>query len=845
MAMISDIDYILQAVRLSSLRTTDDPLTPRIISLDPSFALNPYINASGLSDIDRWPEIRRALDSPPPEPSILSSAENGLPKRNGRGGVGGGLNYTQTIMGGKSGGLGMRVSGRQGENNRRNNQQNQVTRNNQRANSTSLVNDIPLSPNAEKTPLIGGGGTIKTPIMDNGFFSPSGRPRADSAPAPNHLGLPSGGGGITSNSTLNPSSMLNTGRGLGVTQNVGVLEQALSTSEASNEELQNIAGGGPTTIHISPGMIGAGTMENEHSSMGEVRGGGGSQLAVTGLTTGEVDRMVGALVDEGSDVDEDEAAEGEGIGRTQAQRDVNARTTDSRRVSTDTMEGEKLDFTPVPIIPRHNSSASQPIKSSTLTALLNKHIPHLVSTSSTSTNDPMPIEEGSPPNPFASLYARVAAPPSAPSLSLEMYFPHSKKPADPIVSKVRKDATVEEVTGFGLYKYWEDGRLPLLSEEDDEVKWSAIGWGLRIVEDDGEVDEDFPPLDRDSQISKFSYGQFAIVEATEEQIRQNAAKAPTIQRRPSRVLAAPTPRPSRPPTQPPSRGNTLTVPSNMQTTSTSSSFSSNEQTPLGSIAGAGLSSAAMKGSVGLSSTSSEIVRLKIRVTASADVHFTTTINVPSDMYIADLTEVLCKKKRLQMPATDWVLCLADLTLAIPLDRTVASLEGRTDLALVKRQWATEHGLRIDDRRGGDPSASIFKRQSEPAPMQRYGPGLADFTQTYKKYTVQRKIAIGRHERVLAIDGDYIHIMPSESRAFFDSMKTTSFHITLVASCKLTGRAGGFKINVWREGTQKRYEFEAENQRQATDIVSTIRQLMKSYSSDRNSILPPPRPSSRR
>lgn len=73
------------------------------------------------------------------------------------------------------------------------------------------------------------------------------------------------------------------------------------------------------------------------------------------------------------------------------------------------------------------------------------------------------------------------------------------------------------------------------------------------------------------------------------------------------------------------------------------------------------------------------------------------------MYIADLTEVLCRKKRLQSPATDWVLCLADLTLALPLDRTVASLEGRTDLALVRRQWALEHGLRIGDRRGGDPS----------------------------------------------------------------------------------------------------------------------------------------------
>ncbi|WVF69708.1 hypothetical protein IAT40_004487 [Kwoniella sp. CBS 6097] len=831
MAMICDVDYILQAVRLSALRTSDDPLTPRIISLDPSFALNPYINASGLSDIDRWPEIKRALDSPPPEPSYLSS-ENGPPRlgtRNGRdrtgGGSGGGLNYTQTIMGpGRTGGAGMRVSGRAAQPGER---RSQVSRNAQRANSSSELAGMPLSPGMEKTPT-----AVKTPTMDNGFFSPSGRPRADSAPAAGLLGIPLTHGGPHT-ATLANASMLNSGRGLGVTAGQSALEQALSTSEASNEGTDQIG----TALQVTPGA----GMDIDDSSMGQAER---SDLAVTGITTGGVERMVGALVDEGSDVDDDEAAEAEGV-RGHAQRNASAAPPDSRRVSTDTANGERLSFTPVPI---EQLSVSPPSRPSGLTAALNKYVPHLVSTAIATTSSSPPPMSGPAPNPFASLYATVAAPSSLPSLSLEMYFPHSKKPADPIIAKVRKDATVEEVTGFGLYKYWEEGRLPLLSDDEDEVKWSSVGWGLRIVEDDGEVDEDFPALDRDSQISKFSYGQFAIVEATEEQIRQNAAKAPTIQRRPSRILASA--RPSRPPgaPQPPSRGNTLNVPSaqNNASSSAASSFSSLEHTPLG-VAGPALSTTAtaMKGSVGLSSTSSEIVRLKIRVTASADVHFTTTTNVPSDMYIADLTEVLCKKKRLQMPATDWVLCLADLTLALPLDRTVASLEGRTDLALVRRQWATEHGLRIDDRRGGDPSASIFKRQSEPAPMQRFGPGLADFTQTYKKYTVQRKIAIGRHERVLAIDGDYIHIMPSESRAFFDSMKTTSFHITLVASCKLTGRAGGFKINVWREGAQKRYEFEAENQRQAADIVSTIRQLMKSYSADRNSILPPPRPASRK
>jgi hypothetical protein len=74
------------------------------------------------------------------------------------------------------------------------------------------------------------------------------------------------------------------------------------------------------------------------------------------------------------------------------------------------------------------------------------------------------------------------------------------------------------------------------------------------------------------------------------------------------------------------------------------------------------------------------------------------------MYIADLTDVVVKKKHLPGFPNDWVLCLGDLSLALPLDRTVASLESTTDLALVKRQFAVEHGLRIGDRRGGDPSS---------------------------------------------------------------------------------------------------------------------------------------------
>lgn len=89
--------------------------------------------------------------------------------------------------------------------------------------------------------------------------------------------------------------------------------------------------------------------------------------------------------------------------------------------------------------------------------------------------------------------------------------------------------------------------------------------------------------------------------------------------------------------------------------------------------------------------------------------------------------------------------------------------------------------------------------------------------------------VGRHERVLAIDGDYIHvrlcilevarslifakhiqIMPSATKALLDSMKTSSYHIKSVKSCAVSKKGGAaIKLIVRRDGGNKRYDFEAD------------------------------------
>jgi target of rapamycin complex 2 subunit MAPKAP1 len=150
-------------------------------------------------------------------------------------------------------------------------------------------------------------------------------------------------------------------------------------------------------------------------------------------------------------------------------------------------------------------------------------------------------------NPFADVYAGVSGLGESASITLKIFFPHARKPVGkPLKVIVRKDATVEEVIGFSLFKYWEEDWEPKLDHglkgEDDAqwaIKLSAVGWDIHIAEDDGEVDDDFPGLlfdltsillhilsdcslnflsapDRSKRIATVNMDTYAIVEATPE-----------------------------------------------------------------------------------------------------------------------------------------------------------------------------------------------------------------------------------------------------------------------------------------------------------------------------------------
>jgi len=200
------------------------------------------------------------------------------------------------------------------------------------------------------------------------------------------------------------------------------------------------------------------------------------------------------------------------------------------------------------------------------------------------------------------------------------------------------------------------------------------------------------------------------------------------------------------------------------------------------------------------------------------------------MYMQEALEMVCRKRKLQ--ANEYALLLSDMSILIPLDRTVASLQGKSELMLVKRSMLPH--LNLDVRpfgRSTDPNASIFKRMSD-APDLDFN-ASQDFTAAYKEYTVYRKMPmiIGKQERTLVIDGPYIHIMPrtnKAAKAVFDNGKTSSYHINSLFSCQ-SGKtpSSAFRIVVHRcsgDGAHKRYEFEADNPKLANEIVQTIKAL---------------------
>ena len=219
---------------------------------------------------------------------------------------------------------------------------------------------------------------------------------------------------------------------------------------------------------------------------------------------------------------------------------------------------------------------------------------------------------------------------------------------------------------------------------------SAVGWVMRIAEDDGEVDDEWPPPDRTAKIAKFNFDAYAVLEASPAQLLQNQALEAKIQRHPSRVIKPKQSLAALPSTAPDKLA--IPAPSPMVGSAPGPSTASHS-TSGGGGGGGGLGGGGLGvGSVPLSTSlmggagQGPPMFLRVRVADMADaVHVSTTIEASAGMYMQEVLESVCKKRKM----VDWreyalVLRLPNVNILVPLDRTVAALQGKQGLYLVKR-----------------------------------------------------------------------------------------------------------------------------------------------------------------
>ncbi|ORY96926.1 stress-activated map kinase interacting protein 1-domain-containing protein [Syncephalastrum racemosum] len=450
-------------------------------------------------------------------------------------------------------------------------------------------------------------------------------------------------------------------------------------------------------------------------------------------------------------------------------------------------------------------------------------------------------------NPFSE-FSFVSGRGEANPITLCVYLPHSFSPFEPVSLVVRPDAIVDDVIGYILYDYVENKRTP----EIDEDLYDIAQWVLRIAEDDGEIEEDLPALDRTRQINMVSFDQFALCRAAAGQVKQNEAiraklgrkyepRQPVKTTQPPPAAAAAAAATAATMAFEPTQGLAVPPTAAAQAGSVSPTFPAGDLGPLDPVPVAQTHQEADSSAVAVPIPSSKAMLTKstmpmtplkyfrIRLMTNEEVSATTTIPVYAEMFIGDVLELVSRKRKLD--PDEYMLTINDSNVVVPNDTTVESMRAITELCLIRKgagltMPSSSHLWRSPNKKKKD--EMYFPAMFNASPSGTGASNNALYSQ-YKKYAVNRKMPmfVGRRESNLAIDGDYIHIMPPEHKGMFDSVKTSSFHANSVISCKQSKKARNhFKITVAKDQSHKTYDFEAENAKEAQEICARIGFLMK-------------------
>ena len=307
-----------------------------------------------------------------------------------------------------------------------------------------------------------------------------------------------------------------------------------------------------------------------------------------------------------------------------------------------------------------------------------------------------------PENPFAE-YSFVSGKGESKSITLCVYLPHSDSPYTPISLVVRPDALTDDVIGYILYDYVEKKRKPEL----DEAAYDLSEWVILIAEDDGEIEDDLPAVDRTSNIGRVSFDQFALCRATPSQAKQNdidrtrmGRSKPDLETLRKKKEATKATNENANVTAQLSENTIVTTASipneiletspivhgipeeNLSQTFTTHLMSAQPQNQpdASTVAVPVPSSKATLTKATMPMTPLKDFRIKLMT--NEEVSATTSITVYAEMFIGDVLELVCRKRKLD--PNGYMLTIADSNLIVSNDTTVESMKGITDLTLIKK-----------------------------------------------------------------------------------------------------------------------------------------------------------------
>ena len=419
--------------------------------------------------------------------------------------------------------------------------------------------------------------------------------------------------------------------------------------------------------------------------------------------------------------------------------------------------------------------------------------------------------QSKPKNPVET-FARLSGKGVLDPLYIKIYAPSSQTPSKPFDMPLQKtvqdsdsgekpQVTVADAIGLSLWRYIEEDLKPSI----ENSKLNVNRWTLRMIED-GEVDFDFPALNRTRPMVDFTsnnnraargrsrekpYDSFALVEASETQYNENKALTPKYEYLFAKAAEdVPEALPQRPRLGERKDSNPKVAGPNKSFTAAVS------KAPIALVDKPVLATAHSTPRMGPPKM------LKIHYTSLEAFTQDTTIEVTTDTYLAEVLDTVCK--RWNLDKGHHLLKVTGTSTVAPVDRTVESIGNRIDLDLVRRRFVGDGAVGLFGSPGSSsPNAPLFLTAEMPKKGKRGAPMVHPLAHThkqdvlgstakYKKYNVVRKQPMSftpSHQRVLLMDEDYLHILPGEAgKTLFDnSAKTNRIPFSMIVGCKVARR----------------------------------------------------------